>query len=377
MKAYRNDIAALALPLWLLLLASACSGVASTPVPFGVDAAGSSSGGAVSGGSGSSGSAGASSGGGPSGSSSASAGSDSGAADASSPGQSSDAAAPGDAASGDAAASNCPAPPSSEPAASITAVDAINATRTLVGVPCTTLVPALDTSAQLHCAYYAANTTAAAPCTATTSNAHTETAGCTGFVAAQFSARETMAGYTGRPSSEVMAFTGSPTQAVQTWIDSVWHRIPLLSPWIRDMGYGGTTTPARCDTIDFGAGATTPGTVTAFYPYAGQTGVPTSFDGSREGPTPPAPPAGWPSGYPVILFLQNGAVQSHTITVDGTTTPIAHVWIDPTNTTNFPYDYILYANTPLATNTTYHVQIAATQGSTALTFDWKFTTGAK
>jgi hypothetical protein len=271
------------------------------------------------------------------------------------------------------AGGSCPAPPSTEPASSIAAVNAVNATRVLVGAPCATLVPALDMSAQLHCNYYAGNTSSAT-CIA---NAHVEVSGCTGFVAAQFSSRETMAGYTGRPSSEVMAFAGSPAQSVQTWIDSVWHRIPVLSPWIRDLGYGGTTTPARCDTIDFGAGAAASSSVTAVYPYGGQTGVPTSFDGSREGPTPPAPASGWPSGYPVTLFLQNGVVQSHQITVDGTATPIAHVWIDPTNPTNFPYDYILYTSTPLSTNTTYRVQITATQGATSLSFDWKFTTGAR
>ena len=65
------------------------------------------------------------------------------------------------------------------------------------------------------------------------------------------------------------------------------------------------------------------------------------------------------------------------IAVDGSTTPLAHIWIDSTNTTNSADDFILYTNTPLTANTTYHVQIAAMQGTTALTFDWKFTTGAR
>ena len=242
-----------------------------------------------------------------------------------------------------------------------------------MGSPCAALVHALDTSAQNHCAYYAANASNAT----CTSNAHVEVSGCAGFVAANFSNRETMAGYAGQPSYEVMAFTGSPDQSVQTWINSVWHRIPMLSPWVRDMGYGGTTTPSKCDTIDWGIGASSPNTLTAVYPYDGQTGVPTSFNGAQEGPTPPAPTSGWPSGYPVILYLRNGTVQSHQITLDGTTAPIAHIWIDGTNSTNSKDDYILYTNTPLSTNTTYHVQIAATQGASSLAFDWKFTTGAR
>jgi hypothetical protein len=252
-------------------------------------------------------------------------------------------------------------------------VNDTNTVRAQMGSPCAALVPSLDKSAQSHCDYYAAN----ASSSSCTGNAHVEVSGCSGFVAANFGNRETMAGYAGQPSYEVMAFTGNPDQAAQTWIDSVWHRIPMLDPWVRDLGYGGTTTPAKCDTIDFGIGASTPSTITAFYPYSGQTGVPTSFNGTYEGPTPPAPSGGWPSGYPVILYLRGGAVQSHQITVDGMTTALAHVWIDGTNSTNSRDDYILYTNTPLTANTTYHVQIAATQGSKQLSFDWKFTTGAR
>jgi hypothetical protein len=75
--------------------------------------------------------------------------------------------------------------------------------------------------------------------------------------------------------------------------------------------------------------------------------------------------------------VRGATVQSHQIEVDGTSTAISHIWIDPTNMTNDPDDYILYTYTPLTPNTTYRVQIAATRGTTPLMFDWKFTTGAK
>ncbi|MDP9037266.1 MAG: hypothetical protein M3O50_20905 [Myxococcota bacterium] len=274
----------------------------------------------------------------------------------------------------DAPVATCPAPPAGEPAAAIQAVNAVNAVRTQMGVPCATLVPALDVSAQKHCAYYSANVSNQT-CIA---NPHAEVASCTGYVAAQFYMREAAAGYTARgASSEVMAFLGSPTGSVQTWIDSVWHRTPVLSPWYRDLGYGGTPAPGACDTIDFGGGAASPNTVTAVYPYAGQSGVPTSFNGAYEGPTPPAPASGWPSGYPVHLYLRGGTVQSHQITIDGTTAPISHTWIDQTNPTNGPDQFILYSDKPLMANTPYHVAIAAMRGTMPLTFDWKFTTGAR
>ena len=38
---------------------------------------------------------------------------------------------------------------------------------------------------------------------------------------------------------------------LSSFIDSVYHRTPVLSPWLRHVGYGGAES---CDTIDFGTG---------------------------------------------------------------------------------------------------------------------------
>src|SRR5947207_104360 len=84
-----------------------------------------------------------------------------------------------------------------------------------------------------------------------TTNAHEEVDTCAGFVAKSFATRMTNAGYTGSPRSEVMAFSGNPVSAIGQWINSVYHRTPLLSPWIGEMGYGMTE---DCDTIDMGLG---------------------------------------------------------------------------------------------------------------------------
>lgn len=249
------------------------------------------------------------------------------------------------------------APPGSCPSAGAgaagAAVDAINAARVAMGVPCLTRVAALDDSSARHCAYYAANT---GMCVA---NPHVEVAGCAMFYGAQFSDRARASGYAGA-SFEVMAFSNNPTSAVQQWIDSVWHRTPLLNPWGRDTGYGGA---ARCDTMDFGASnPSTPRTLVATYPYDGQTNVPTSFAGN-EGPQPPAPPGGYPSGYPITLFLQ-GTITTHELTVAGSTTQLPHVWITPATSGGLLNNgYILYANTPLAARTRYAVHFVGNNGA--------------
>ena len=263
----------------------------------------------------------------------------------------------------------CPAPPTGAPTDAVTALNAENAARVAMGVPCASLVLTLCTSALNHCNYY---TTSQGSATCQAPSAHNEISGCPQFTGADPGARIKAAGYSGNGWSECMAFLGNPAGAVKTFIDSVYHRTPVLSPWYRDMGYGGGT---GCDTIDFGPGTATAKTVTAFYPYSGQTGVPLSFNGAQEGPTPPVPSTGWPSGYPVTLYGQGITISSHQIVVDGTTTPLAHQWLDGDSTLGSTAK-VLYTDAPLTANTTYHVTITGTTSSGSVNFDWTFTTGA-
>jgi hypothetical protein len=112
------------------------------------------------------------------------------------------------------------------------------------------------------------------------------------------------------------------------------------------------------------------------YPYAEQTGVPTSFDGSREGPEPPEPPSGWPSGYPITVYARDFTVSSHSITLDGTSDELAHQWLDEDDQALPSYAKVLYTDAPMLANTTYHVVVSGELDGSPKTFDWKFTTGA-
>ncbi|HEY8089291.1 MAG TPA: hypothetical protein VIF09_15635, partial [Polyangiaceae bacterium] len=92
---------------------------------------------------------------------------------------------------------------------------------------------------------------------------------------------------------------------------------------------------------------------------------------------PPKPPAGWPSGYPIDVFVQGGTVTVHTLTVDGGTTPIAHEWLAPTDPAAMGLlsaEYVMYAHAPLAGSTKYHVHVELTRAGATLVLDWRFTT---
>lgn len=260
-------------------------------------------------------------------------------------------------------AGNCPAAPAGSDADQTAALAAVNKARLAMGVPCSALVSSISTAAEKHCLYYTTNT---GSCIA---NPHAEVAGCKNFVAASFGGRMKAAGYTGSPASEVMVFGPDPNGAVKMWIDSVWHRTPVLSPWVRELGYGNAT---GCGVMDLGVGAATPNTVIAKWPYDKQTGVPLAFSGN-EGPKPPAPPSGWPSGYPVTLYAKSPVITEHTLVVEGTTADIPHVWIAGDALLS-KSAVVLYAHKPLQAKTTYRVHIKGTFVGGPLDEQWTFTT---
>jgi hypothetical protein len=265
---------------------------------------------------------------------------------------------------------DCPLPPAETPDTAVTALNTENALRVAMGLDCAVIALPLCQSAQSHCDYYTQNQ--GTMCEA--ASPHDEIADCPGFTGVGLGDRFKAAGYMLNGSgSECMAFLDDPERAVMTFVNSVYHRTPILDPWMRDFGYGHSD---GCDTIDFGTGTKSDKALTAVYPYPDQTGIPTSFDGSREGPEPPMPASGWPSGFPVTVYAQNFMATSHVITLDGSTDPLPHQWLDDTDPTLPSYAKFLYTDAPMTANTKYHVVVSGTIGGTAKTFDWTFTTGA-
>jgi uncharacterized protein YkwD len=268
---------------------------------------------------------------------------------------------------------SCPAPPAGTSASDIAALDAVNKLRVPAGSGCATFVQTIADGATKHCEYYAANS-ADSMCIA---DPHSEVMSCMGFTGTNFGARVKAAGYTGSPAFEVMAFVNDPARAVSTWVNSVWHRIPVMSPWVTELGYGAA---ARCDTMDFGRGKPLPDTTVVVYPYDTQTDIPTSFDGSREGPMPPTPSTGkWPSGPPISLYAKKLTVTDHVLTKDGDTTPITHTWLAAATADamfkGFLTDVVfMYPDAPLTAATKYRVHITGTSASGALDREWTFTT---
>jgi hypothetical protein len=275
------------------------------------------------------------------------------------------------------APTECPVPPAGTPDKATQALNAVNQVRVAMGGTCMTSVAALVQSAQAHCDYQATNKSNAM-CAA---DAHSEIMGCPGFTGKDVQSREVAAGYPRNLAYTEVANTigNNPAAAVTNWIETVYHRIPLLDPWTVDMGYGGGP---GCDVIDIGRGMSQAAADTiAVYPYDGQTNVPPTWNG-LEGPKPPAPAGGFPSSYVINIYAKNIAVTEHVLTKDGDATPLEHTWLDKKSpgvaslANYFPNTAFMYG-APFEPNTKYRVKIVGTYSAGALNVEWTFTTGAK
>jgi hypothetical protein len=261
----------------------------------------------------------------------------------------------------------CARPPEGTDHNAIEAYDRVNAYRAMVGLPCSSFSPPIAAAAAAHCAYYVANH---GSCVA---SAHREVSGCSKFRAERFGDRLKLASYSGNAAYETMTYVGAGARAVDLWVDSVWHRIPLLSPWVGDAGYGGAE---GCDTMDFGWTAPPANQAPVVYPFDHQTKVPTEFDGRTESPTLPTPPRGWPSGYPIMVYGADLAVSSHQL-LDSQMMPVPHVWMAPGDAASMGIlrnEMVMYAHAPLARAATYRVVIEAQRDGQPVHLDWTFTT---
>jgi len=248
----------------------------------------------------------------------------------------------------------------------------VSGIRNAIGLNPINFNAALNQAAQAHSTYCSTDSTWCP-------GWHDEVPGHPGFTGAQFWDRCAAAGYTGSPTFEVMAPGGSPEFAIDMWMATVYHRTPFVTPEIHEAGFG---SGSSYTTMDFGCcGPSDPGLVTNF-PVHGQTGVPTSWNGN-EGPAPPAPPSGWPSGpvLSVIFPSVDGLhITAHEV-FDAACTALAHVAGGADITPNPGFDgsflrstIVFYTNAPLQSGRTYTVNVEYTRGGTPGHRTFSFTT---
>ncbi|MBM4344929.1 MAG: hypothetical protein FJ100_16295 [Deltaproteobacteria bacterium] len=241
-----------------------------------------------------------------------------------------------------------PKTPTDAPEPQKAAATLVEALRAQLGLPMATQHAALNTAAQGHASFYVAHK-AAYDNKGLSPHDQDPNFG-SDFTGKNAGDRAKAAGHPNPAVVEIMAFTGGASGAIQGWLETVYHRLPLVHPRLDAWGWGqAKASKAQTEVID----ATLVGPVAAdlvVYPYPGQTGVPSAWSGN-EGPQPPKPPGGYPSG-PVITarFEPAVQVQSHEL-LDAKGTAAEHVWLTATNDKVLAsFDaktVVLYAHKPL------------------------------
>ncbi len=174
-------------------------------------------------------------------------------------------------------------------------------------------------------------------------------------------------------------------KAVDAWVNTVYHRPPLMRPRLDAVGvgfggqYGDMIAVGPWDTVAEGGQL-----LTARYPAPGQAGVPTTFHSDAEYPDP-APGAN-EVGSPISVTFQAGhwhdSDNHFDIELDPTGCsvtarggePVDLMLLDPENDGELVSTIVLLPEEPLEPGVTYDVEVSASIAGTPWSKDWTFTT---
>jgi hypothetical protein len=250
-------------------------------------------------------------------------------------------------------------------------LERINVHRKAAGLDPVTMDPALSKGCGLHAQYLVTNSKH--PSTDGL-GMHSEDAKLPGFTKEGAAAGK----------AAVVFPTGDPLAAVDKWMASLFHRVPLLDPELAKVGlgfakggkWGGYVV---VDTIN----GRQPKQVLkeTSYPADGQKDVPLAY--APEVPDPIPEHKDKPAGYPItVTFPDDKVVKDVTGTlVDGANKDVPIYLSSPEKPAGgqgqFQRNTIcLFAQAPFKPNTTYTVSLKAKVDKQEWTKTWSFTTGA-
>jgi uncharacterized protein YkwD len=160
---------------------------------------------------------------------------------------------------------------------------------------------------------------------------HKEVSGTPGYTGFSMRDRATTFGYPQGSMAEDITHRGEPTGAVADWIDSVYHRFPIMRADMEAIGFGSATgggMPIEVMDMSYRDEPGDPNQQIPF-PADGQAGVPTVFRGN-ELPDPVPPGGKIPTGYPItvnynpfvnVLLVSAGITDPSGLQVDAYTLP--------------------------------------------------------
>jgi uncharacterized protein YkwD len=210
------------------------------------------------------------------------------------------------------------------------------------------------------------------------------------FTGVQEFDRSKAIGYPGAYVGEELSYGGGKggVVAFAALSGTIYHRVGLMSQGVREVGVAAATDASQTFTLEIGyqSQQSNASDFVGTYPASGQTGVGLFTRVETPNPFPDLSTANadFPTktGYPVSVIAKEGVkleVTTFTITEDG-----AAASLDTRLMTsdNDPNKYLagnvafLVAKGTLKPNTTYAVSFSGRANNTAVTKNWKFTTGS-
>ena len=180
-----------------------------------------------------------------------------------------------------------------------TATDYLNQLRVSAGQPPLAVDPLLTLAAQNHADYLLAHPEGLGP----GKDPHLEDSNSPLFTGIKVQQRITYVGYTGKSLGENIASRPTSEAALQSWLETLYSRLPLMDPLMEDIGIGQAgSIYERIFVLVAGTRFKSPPETLLFrlFPAPDSTNVDTSWSGN-ELPQPKAPPQGYPSG-PVLTL---------------------------------------------------------------------------
>ncbi len=257
--------------------------------------------------------------------------------------------------------------------AATVALERTNCYRNLMGLSPTTLEPRLDDAAQAHADYMLLHETLS----------HTETAGMESYTGDHVWDRMETAGYPlqgGNSWSEVISRGYSPSGAIDTWMETVYHRESFTLETWRGCGFGQAGEYSSMAQV---MGYPDDVRQAVIFPVDGQIEVPTSFDSDSESPDP-APDHGV-VGYPVTVTVTHNEVirddnNTYGLTLDDATllgpdgAQVDVLILTPENDEGLASMVALVPTSPLEPGATYEAEITVTWASETESVRAVFTT---
>ena len=173
---------------------------------------------------------------------------------------------------------------------------------------------------------------------------------------------------------EVICAGCNGVEAVNAFMNNVYHREPFITFGTKNFGYGDVN--SKFVTIDFGVGTSTaPLTARAVWPAPGATGIPTTFDCTTESQNPCD--AGLTEvGYPLSLSAGSWklTVASTKLVKAGTTLGLPHM-VRKYGDAHIRYDQMfMIPKSPLKPATKYTATVKGSLEGVSFTKKWSFTT---